>query len=55
MIRRIAVKNFKSLRDVSLELGTRNVLVGPNMSGKTNFLSIFKFLNRMVLPSQALF
>ncbi len=50
MIRHVRVRNFKSLKDVSLELGMRNVAVGPNMSGKTNFISIFKFLNSMVLP-----
>lgn len=51
MIRRIHVKNFKSLKDVSVDLGVRNLLVGPNMSGKTNVLSVFRFLSRMVLPA----
>jgi predicted ATPase len=51
VIRRIRVKNFKSLKDVSVDLGPRNILVGPNMSGKTTFLSIFRFLNRMVIPA----
>ncbi|MFQ5828382.1 MAG: AAA family ATPase [Candidatus Methylomirabilia bacterium] len=51
MIRRIRVKNFKSLKDVSLTLGLRNVLVGPNMSGKSNFVDVFRFLARMVFPA----
>lgn len=51
MIRTIYVGNFKSLKDVSLTLGLRNVLVGPNMSGKSNFIDVFRFLNRMVRPS----
>lgn len=50
MIRNIRVKNFKSLRDVSLSLGLRNVLVGPNMSGKSNLIDVFRFLARMVFP-----
>lgn len=45
MIKRIQVENFKSLRKIDLELGTRNVLVGPNMSGKSNIIDIFRFLN----------
>ncbi len=41
---RVAVKNFLSLKDVDIELGDLNVLVGPNGSGKTNFLNIFRFV-----------
>lgn len=51
MIRNIRVKNFKSLRDVSLALGLRNVLVGHNMSGKSNLIDVFRFLTRMVFPA----
>jgi predicted ATPase len=53
MIKKIRVQNFKSLRDVSLTLGPRNVLVGPNMSGKSNLIEVFRFLSRMVLTSAA--
>lgn len=55
MIKRVHVRNFKSLNDVSLELGLRNILVGPNMSGKSNFVSLFKFLTRMVLPAAGVY
>jgi predicted ATPase len=51
MIRRVRVTNFKSLNDVVLEPSQQNVLVGPNMSGKTNFISLFKFLRLMVAPT----
>ena len=51
MIRHVQVNNFKTLNRVSLDLGLRNVIVGPNMSGKTNFISLFKFLSLMVLPA----
>jgi predicted ATPase len=50
MIKSVRVQNFKSLRDVSVPLGLRNVLVGPNMSGKTNFIDVFRFLHRMCFP-----
>ncbi len=51
MIRRLRVRNFKSLKDVSADLGRLNVLVGPNMSGKSNFIDVFRFLSNMVAPS----
>ncbi len=35
MITRLQVRNFKSLREINLPLGALNVLVGPNMAGKT--------------------
>jgi predicted ATPase len=48
MITRLRVKNYLSLRDVDIVLGKRNVLVGPNMSGKTNLIDCLKFLTNMV-------
>jgi predicted ATPase len=47
MIRRIKARNFLILRDVDLELGRPNMLVGPNMSGKSNLIDLFKFLTTM--------
>lgn len=38
MIRRIEAINFRSLRDVSQSLGSFQMLVGPNASGKSTFL-----------------
>jgi predicted ATPase len=54
MITRLQVQNFKSLRDLDLELGPLNVLVGPNMSGKSNILSAFKFLHQFMFPQAGL-
>lgn len=54
MISKLQVKNFKSLKDVSLRLGLRNVLIGPNMSGKSNLVSLFRFLKYMVASSPGL-
>lgn len=47
-IKRISVKNFKSFEDLDIELGKFNVLIGANASGKSNFVSIFKFLRDIV-------
>ncbi len=44
MVKRIKARNFLSLRDVDVELGRRNVFVGPNMSGKSNLIECLKFL-----------
>jgi len=38
MIEKVEFRNFKALRDVSLELERLTVLVGPNASGKTSVL-----------------
>lgn len=49
MIKRLQVKNYKSLKEIDLELGLRNVLVGPNMAGKSNLIDCFKFLTHMCI------
>ncbi len=51
MITRLRVRNFKSLRDVDIRLGPLNVLVGPNMSGKSNLVDVFRFLFEAVYPT----
>lgn len=43
-IRRLAVRNYKSLRDVDVRLQPLSVLVGPNGAGKSNFLDAIRFL-----------
>ena len=48
MIKRLRVRNYLSLRDVDLDLGGRNVLIGPNMSGKSNLIDCLRFLTTMV-------
>ena len=44
MIERIGIKNYRSLGDVDVELGPLTVLVGPNASGKSNFVDALKFI-----------
>ena len=48
MISSVAIRNFRSIRDATLKLGGRNVLIGPNKSGKTNFLDALRFLRHAV-------
>jgi predicted ATPase len=53
MIKQIRVHNFLSLREVTLDLGLRNVLVGPNMAGKSNIIRALKFLTNVSLTGLA--
>lgn len=43
MLQRIHIENFKSLKNVTLDLQRVNVLIGPNNSGKTNVLKALEF------------
>jgi len=47
-IRKIKITNFKSFKELEVELGKFNVLIGANASGKSNFVHIFKFLRDIV-------
>ena len=40
----IAIKGFKSIREVDVNLRDINVLIGANGSGKSNFLEVFSLL-----------
>jgi predicted ATPase len=42
----IYIENYKSIRDSGpIDIGSINVLIGPNGVGKSNFISFFKLLN----------
>ncbi|NQT51149.1 AAA family ATPase [bacterium] len=41
---RIQVRGYKSIREMDLELGQINVLIGGNGAGKSNFVSLFQLL-----------
>jgi predicted ATPase len=43
-LKSIRVKNFKSFKELEVDLGKFNVLIGVNASGKSNFVQIFKFI-----------
>jgi len=47
-INKIFIENFKSFNTLDVMLSNFNVLIGPNASGKSNFISIFKFLRDLV-------
>ena len=47
MLKRIRIQGYKSLVDVEVNLGHLVVLVGPNASGKSNFLDVLQLLSRI--------
>ena len=48
MLKHISIKGYKSIKELDLDLSPINVLIGANGSGKSNFISFFKLLNRMM-------
>ncbi len=44
MIHRIRIQNFKSLRDLTVDLSPVTVFIGKSGTGKTNFASAIRFL-----------
>ena len=44
MIENIKIRNFKSIRDASIDLNRINVLIGENGAGKSNFIAFFEFV-----------
>ncbi|MEZ0483679.1 AAA family ATPase [Fibrella aquatica] len=51
MLKRVSIQNFKSLKDVTLDLQKVNLLIGPNNSGKSNFLKALEFFTNTGLNS----
>ncbi len=46
-IKKVKVANFKTFKELDLELGNLNVIIGANASGKSNFTQIFRFLKEI--------
>lgn len=50
-ITRIKLKNWKNFREADVPLYPQTYLIGPNASGKSNFLDVFRFLRDVAKPS----
>ncbi|MDI9365520.1 MAG: AAA family ATPase [Flavobacterium sp.] len=48
MIDRIVIDNFKSIKHADVKLQKINLLIGPNNSGKSNFLKLFEVIKNQV-------
>jgi len=47
MIQSIKIANYKSIYRADVQLNNLNILIGQNGAGKSNFISLFKFLERL--------
>jgi predicted ATPase len=45
---KIEVKGFKSIKEMHIDLGPLNVLIGANGAGKSNFVSLFQIVNHII-------
>lgn len=45
LVRRVVIRNYKSIAACDVELGPLTFLVGPNGSGKSNFLDALRFVS----------
>ncbi|KAF5433432.1 putative ATPase [Candidatus Methanophagaceae archaeon] len=54
IVSHIILKNWRNFQSVDVELGNRVFLVGPNASGKSNFLDVFRFLRDIAKPGGGL-
>ena len=55
MLQRVRIQNFKSLKDVTLDLQKVNLFIGPNNSGKSNFLKgleLFKNIEKNFIDNE---
>jgi predicted ATPase len=54
IISHIVLRNWKNFRKVDVDLKERTFVVGPNASGKSNFLDAFRFLRDIAKPGGGL-
>ncbi len=47
-LNRIQISGYKSIKSLDLELKSLNILIGSNGVGKSNFISFFKFMKKIL-------
>ena len=50
-ISKLRIKNWRNFTKAEVDLREIVYLIGPNASGKSNFLDIFRFMRDLVNPS----
>ena len=48
IINKLTAKNWRNFQQINVPLMERQFIVGPNASGKSNLLDIFRFLRDIV-------
>jgi predicted ATPase len=54
IVTHVVLRNWRNFQKVDIDLGRRIFLVGPNASGKSNFLDVFRFLHDIASPEGSL-
>ncbi|MFB3814474.1 MAG: AAA family ATPase [Terriglobales bacterium] len=54
IVKHIVLRNWRNFRNVDVDLRERVFLAGPNASGKSNFLDVFRFLRDIAKPGGGL-
>ncbi|MDZ7264883.1 MAG: AAA family ATPase [candidate division KSB1 bacterium] len=54
IVSRLILKNWRNFQSVDVPLGERVFLAGPNASGKSNLLDVFRFLRDIAKPGGGL-
>src|SRR5450830_181411 len=52
-LQQLSITNYKSIRDQTLALGQLNVFIGGNGVGKSNLISVLRFLREVVTQNLA--
>jgi predicted ATPase len=50
-LRRVHIRNYKSISQVTVELGALTIFVGPNGAGKSNFMDALAFVSECLVDS----
>ena len=50
-VSRLTLRNWRNFTKADVTLGQTTYLIGPNASGKSNFLDIFRFMRDIVNPN----
>ncbi len=52
-LKKVVIKNFKSLHDCEIDVGKLNVVVGANASGKSNLIEAFRLLKKIYVDKDS--
>ena len=45
---RLRLKGYKSIKEIDIEFGELNILIGANGAGKSNFIGFFNFMRKLI-------
>ena len=50
-LRQVQIRNYKSISQATVDLGSLTILVGPNGAGKSNFMDVLAFVSECLVDS----